>query len=198
VGQHGLHCVDRGPLGTFAKSPGECREDHVLVALRESWSPRPPVRVAGLTRSPGPQISETSGLRHQLREYDRITVPSLFRARDGDGAALLSATRRAAERAALPGVPFVQKCAQGSACRISLVSAPAQGFLRSFRSFSARGWARLHGYPCTVTLRYTRELLPFPNNGVGSIERITKCHSPSGKTAASEYSRTDWRERACL
>jgi ABC-type uncharacterized transport system substrate-binding protein len=83
IGQHGLHCLDRVPLGTFAKRPGECREDRVLVALRESWSPRPPVRVAGLTRFPGPQISETRRLRHQLRECDRITVPSLLRAGGG-------------------------------------------------------------------------------------------------------------------
>ena len=77
VGQHGLHCLDRGPLGTFAKSPGQRREDRVLLALRESRSPRPPVPVAGLTRFPGPQISETRRLWHQLRAYDRITVPSL-------------------------------------------------------------------------------------------------------------------------
>jgi hypothetical protein len=60
----------------------------VLVALRESWSPRPPVRVAGLTRFPGPQISETRRLRHQLREYDRITVPSLLRAPSRRGSTL--------------------------------------------------------------------------------------------------------------
>ena len=80
VGQHGLHCLDRGPLGTFAKSPGEGREDRVLIALRESWSPRPPVRVAGLTRFPGPQISETRCRWHLLRRYDKdhcsITAPS--------------------------------------------------------------------------------------------------------------------------
>jgi hypothetical protein len=75
VGQHGLHCLDRGPLGTFAKSPGEYREDRVLVALRESWSPRPPARVAGLTRFPGPQISETSGLRHSSKN---TTTSSVF------------------------------------------------------------------------------------------------------------------------
>jgi Sodium/hydrogen exchanger family len=51
-------------------------EHRVLVALRESWSPRPPVRVAGLTRFPEAQISETRRLWHQLRKYDRITVPS--------------------------------------------------------------------------------------------------------------------------
>jgi hypothetical protein len=53
----------------------------MLVAFGESRSPRPPVRVAGLTRRPGPQISETRRLWHQLREYGKITVPSLFQAR---------------------------------------------------------------------------------------------------------------------
>jgi hypothetical protein len=73
-GQHGLHCVDRGPLGTFTKNPGECREDRVLVALRESWSPRPPVRVAALTRFPGPQISETRRLGVKNRHRPRLSL----------------------------------------------------------------------------------------------------------------------------
>ena len=39
-------------------------DDHMLVAVRESWGPRPPVRVAGLTLFPGPQISETRRRLH--------------------------------------------------------------------------------------------------------------------------------------
>jgi ATP dependent DNA ligase-like protein len=78
--QSGPKCLSRRPPSGLVKDPSKCREDRVLVALRESWSPRPPVRVAGLTRFPGPQISETRRLWHQLRGYDRITVPSLLRA----------------------------------------------------------------------------------------------------------------------
>jgi hypothetical protein len=49
------------------------------VALRESWSPRLPLRVAGLTWSPGTQIFETRGFWHRVRDYDIITVSSLLR-----------------------------------------------------------------------------------------------------------------------
>src|SRR5262249_26557537 len=80
VGQRGPHCVDRGSPSILAKRSCECCENRVLVALREFWSSRPPVRVAGLTRFPGPQIPETRCVWHQLREYDRITVSSVLRA----------------------------------------------------------------------------------------------------------------------
>ena len=128
AGQHGLHCVDRGPLGTFAKRPGECREDRVLVALRESWSPRPPVRVVGLTRFPGPQISETRRLWHQPREYERITVPSLLRARvwaaleiDGDQKQLRELCHPR-ERETFPEVP---KCVARYSFAAHTSSAPS-------------------------------------------------------------------------
>jgi hypothetical protein len=38
------------------------------------------------TRFPVPQISETRWFWHQLREYDRLTVPSLLRAGGGRAA----------------------------------------------------------------------------------------------------------------
>jgi hypothetical protein len=52
-------------------------QDRVSVALRESRSSRSPLRVAGLTWSPGPQIPETRLLRHHF-EITIISVPSLL------------------------------------------------------------------------------------------------------------------------
>jgi hypothetical protein len=62
-------------LGSLVKDARKRGEDRMLVALRESGSPRPPVRVAGLTRFPGAQISETSGLRHSSKN---TTTSSVF------------------------------------------------------------------------------------------------------------------------
>ena len=70
--------LDRRSLTGFVEGSSKCSEDHVLLALSESGSPRPAPRIAGLTWLPGSQISQTRGLWHQLRGYGNITVP--FRA----------------------------------------------------------------------------------------------------------------------
>src|SRR5262245_38159575 len=97
VGQHSPQCLGRGPLRTVPEGPGKGSKDHMLVALGESRDPRPPLRVARLTRTPGAQVFETGRLRHRSRECDNapatlaslgwclyrqiITVPSLLRRR---------------------------------------------------------------------------------------------------------------------
>jgi hypothetical protein len=63
--------LDRCPLSELVEDPRKRSEDRMPVALRKSGSPRPSVRVAGLTWSQGPQIAETRRPWHQLREYDR-------------------------------------------------------------------------------------------------------------------------------
>jgi len=46
--QSGPKYLDRRPLSGRVEDPSKCSKDRMLFALRESRSPRPPLRVAGL------------------------------------------------------------------------------------------------------------------------------------------------------
>ena len=80
-----LRLSSRRTPGLYGRFWGKSRRpaaDPLRTALRSRavnrGAPWPPLRVAGLTRFPGTQISETRGVCHQLRECDRITVLSLL------------------------------------------------------------------------------------------------------------------------
>jgi hypothetical protein len=76
--QSGPNYLPRCTLSGFVEEARKCGEDRVPVALCEPRSPRPPLRIAGLTWFPGAQIPETRRLWHQFGDYDNITVPSLL------------------------------------------------------------------------------------------------------------------------
>jgi hypothetical protein len=53
VRQHGPHCLDCFPLSAAPKDSGKGGTHLMRFALGESRGPRPPLRVAGLPRTPG-------------------------------------------------------------------------------------------------------------------------------------------------
>lgn len=106
----------------------------MLVALGESRSPRPPVRVAGLTRFPRPQIFETRRVWHRLPEYVRITVPSLLRGRDERAVGPRGTYSRAYRSSARLGVPV--RVAQERVGSVSQAVRAAAGWLTALDPLS--------------------------------------------------------------